>query len=66
MKTETQFGYRFTVVNNVDTKTIGTGFFSSDKKMSEMEQANFLHKYTNGIYLKYEELLSIHIAESNE
>jgi hypothetical protein len=54
------------VVNNVDNKIIGTGLFKSTEQISEQEQLDFLHRYTNGIYLKYEGLLSIHIAESNE
>jgi len=66
METQQKVGYRYTVVSNVDNKIIGTGLFKSTEQISEQEQLDFLHRYTNGIYLKYEGLLSIHIAESNE
>jgi hypothetical protein len=66
METQQKVGYRFTVINNVDNKIIGTGLFTATEKISEQEQLDFLHRYTNGIYLKHEALLSIHIAESNE
>jgi len=66
METQKKVGYRFTVINNVDNKTIGTGLFKSTEQISEQEQLDLLHKYTNGIYLKYEGLLNIDIVESNE
>jgi hypothetical protein len=66
METQQKVGYRFTVINNVDNKTIGTGMFTATEQISEREQLDLLHKYTNGIYLKDEGLLSIDISESNE
>lgn len=66
METQKKVGYRFTVVNNVDNKIIGTGLFKSTEQISEQEQLDLLHKYTNGIYLKCEGLLNIDIVESNE
>jgi hypothetical protein len=66
METQQKVGYRYAVVNNVDNKIIGTGLFKSTEQISEQEQLDLLHKYTNGIYLKDKGLLSIDISESNE
>lgn len=57
------FGYRFSVTNNQDNKTLGTGFFKSSQKMTKDEQLRFFHQYTQGLYLKKESFVNIDIFE---
>ncbi len=58
------FGYRFSVTSNRNNKMLGTGFFKSSRKMTEVEQLSFLHQYTHGMYQKEEAFVSIDIFEA--
>lgn len=58
------FGYRFSVTNNLNNKTLGTGFFKSSRKMTKDEQLSFFHQYTHGMYLNKESFISIDVFEA--
>ena len=60
------FGYRFKIISKQSNATLGTGIFRSNEVMTETEQVNFLHQYTNGVYSGKESLIDIHIFETNE
>ena len=57
-------GYRFSVTSNRNNKMLGTGFFKSSRKMTRVEQLNFFHQYTHGMYQKEESFISIDIFEA--
>lgn len=58
------FGYRFKVTSKQNNSTLGTGFFRASKEMTEEEQINFLHQYTNGHYLAKESFITIEVFEA--
>lgn len=58
------FGYRFSVTSNRNGKVLGTGFFKTSRKMSEDEQLDFFHQYTNGMHQKAGSFVSIDIFEA--
>ena len=57
-------GYRFEITSKQNNSVLGTGFFKVSKKMSDAEQLDFFHQYTNNAYLNKESFLLITIFEA--
>lgn len=55
--------YRFKVTNKINGRVEGTGSYKSSKKLTDVEQIDFLHQYTNGLYYDKVDYLNIEIWE---
>ena len=63
-ETKAIFGYRFSVTSNRNNEILGTGFFKTSRKMTRDELLDFFHQYTNGMYQKEGDFVSIDIFEA--
>jgi|GEM_PF-5200200 len=53
--------YRFKITSIQNNHVIGTGLFTTSKKLNTEKQISFLHEFTNGVYANKERFVCIEV-----
>lgn len=57
--------YRFKVTSKSNQEVLATGSFTSHRELSEKEQLDFYHEFSNGRYLNQQLFVTIEIKEES-